>query len=80
MGSVFKGSKPKVQQVQAPVVAATPPEPEQTAEAPVVDEGAKRKNENKARRKGTSALRIDLSIGGGNMGGKGGASGLAIPK
>ena len=80
MGGIFGGSKPKVQQVQAPVVAAAAPEPEETAEAPVVDEGAKRKTENRAKRKGTSALRIDLSIGGGDMGGSGGSSGLSIPK
>ena len=31
-------------------------------------------------RKGTSALRIDLNLGGGNMGGAGGTSGLSIPR
>ena len=31
-------------------------------------------------KKGTSALRIDLNLGGGNMGGAGGTSGLSIPR
>lgn len=83
MGGVFGGSKPSapaVQQAPAPTVAATPPPPEEVAEAPAINEGAKRKNANNSKRKGTSALRIDLSIGGGDMGGGGGTSGLSIPR
>ena len=70
MGGIFdKPSKPKVVEAPAPTVAATPPPPEETAEAPVINEGNKRKNQADSKRKGTSALRIDLNLGGGNMGG-----------
>ena len=81
MGVIFdKPSKPKVVEAPAPTVAATPPPPEETAEAPVINEGNKRKNQADSKRKGTSALRIDLNLGGGNMGGAGGTSGLSIPR
>lgn len=73
-------SAPKAPPAQAPQVAATPPPPETVAEAPAVNEGSKRKNQAIGKRKGTSALRINLHLGGVNTGGDGGASGLAIPR
>lgn len=62
--------------IPAPQVAAAPPPPENVAEAPAMNEGNKRKTDNQ--RKGTSALRINLSLGGTNAGG--GGSGLSIPR
>lgn len=83
--SIFGGgaSSPKVVSAPTPQVAATAPPAEEVAEAPVVNEGAKRKTSAEANRKGTSALRINLNLGGLNTtpdkrpGGAG--SGLAIP-
>ena len=46
----------------------------------IFDKGNKRTNQADSKRKGTSALRIDLNLGGGNMGGAGGTSGLSIPR
>lgn len=82
-GSVFGGggvSTPKVQTVAAPTVVATPPPVEQVAEAPVTNEGSKRSKTGETQRKGTSALKINLNLGGGNMGAAGGTSGLSIPQ
>lgn len=81
-GGLFSGppSPPKVQPVAAPQVAATPPPAEAVAEAPVINEGAKRNKSGEAQRKGTSALKINLNLGGGNMGAAGGTSGLSIPQ
>lgn len=77
-GGLFGGgSKPTVTKAPEPTVAATAPPPEETAEAPVIDETSKRK-QSQSQRRGTSALRINLNIGGGNMGG--GTSGLSIPR
>ena len=81
--SIFGGgapSKPKVVEAPQPQVAATPPPAEEVAEAPVVNEGAKRQNANSAKRKGTSALRINLNVGGVGGGTGGGTSGLPIPR
>lgn len=80
--SIFGGgvSSPKVQSAPAPTVAATPPPVEQVAEAPVTNEGSKRSKTGAAQRKGTSALKINLNLGGGNMGAAGGTSGLSIPQ
>lgn len=60
------GSKPKVKSVEPPktYVAAEAPSPEQTAEAPVTAESAQTADERRMKRKGTSALKIDLNIGG----------------
>ncbi|WP_302262029.1 MULTISPECIES: hypothetical protein [Desulfovibrio] len=80
-GSIFGGapSKPKVVEAPQPQVAATPPPAEEVAEAPIINEGAKRQNANEAKRKGTAALRINLNMGG--VGGAGGGtSGLSIPR
>lgn len=81
-GSLFGGkpSIPKPEPVAAPQVAATPPPAEPVAEAPVTNEGAKRNKRGEAQRRGTSALKINLNIGGGNMGAAGGTSGLSIPQ
>ena len=46
----------------------------------MVNEGAKRQNANTAKRKGTSALRINLNVGGVGGGTGGGTSGLSIPR
>lgn len=57
---------------------ATPPSPEQVAEAPSVDEGAKRTGrgtEGNTSITGTRALRIDL-----NVAQPSGGSGLNIPR
>lgn len=79
-GGKGSGGGGSVQQVKAPTVAATPPPPEDVAEAPVVNEGQKRKTANESRRRGTSALRIGLTLGGGDMGGGNGSSGVSIPR
>lgn len=71
-----KPSTPKVQAAPAPTVAATPPEPEQVAQAPEVSDSSQMKNTTNNKRKGTSALRIQLNVGG--MGG--GTSGLGSNK
>lgn len=55
---------PPEQQKQAPSIAATPPEPEQVATAPEVSSDSQTKNTANAKRKGTSALRIQLNVGG----------------
>lgn len=77
LGGGGSAPKPIVQNVEAPQVAATPPPAEPVAEAPVVNEGKKRSQSAEANRKGTSALRINLNLGGGEMGG--GTNGLVIP-
>lgn len=64
---------------QAPVVAATPPDPEQVATAPDLSKDAQMKNDTNAKRKGTSALRIQLNVGG-MTGGGGGGGGNAAPR
>ena len=70
------GSKPKVKQVEPPktYVAAEAPAPEETAEAPVAAEAAQTAEERRLKRKGTSALKIDLNIGGASNG-----NGVNIP-
>lgn len=74
-------SKPKVpkiqpvtqQSTQAAALPPPPPPPEPIPEAPVLNDGSrKRQDERKVRRSGTRNLRIDLSI-------PGLASGLNIP-
>ena len=60
--------------------AATAPPPENTAEAPVVNEGAKRQSNAASQRKGTSSLRIGLTLGGGMGGTNGGSQGVSIPR
>ena len=86
--SIFgKPSTPSVQAAPTPTVAATAPPAEEVAEAPIVNEGTKRQNQASAQRRGTSALRINLNLGGG-LGGAGGASaasggggnGVSIPR
>lgn len=57
-------STPEVQPAKAPVVAATPPEPEQVATAPTVSDNSQMKSNTNSKRKGTSALRIQLNVGG----------------
>ena len=69
---------PDVKPSPPPQVAATPPPPEEVAQAPAMNEGEKRKNQTDSQRKGTSALRINLNIGG--TGGNGGTNGLSIPQ
>lgn len=66
-------SKPKTTKAPDPIYTPAPPPPEQTPTAPVVNETAKRKTEAKAKRSGTSGLRIDLNLGGGS-------GGLSIPR
>ena len=88
-GGIFGGGSktPSVVQSPTPTVAATAPPAEETAEAPIVNEGTKRQNQASAQRRGTSALRINLNLGGG-LGGSGGASaasggggnGVSIPR
>lgn len=79
--SMAQASKPKpmIQPAPQPQVAATPPPAEEVAEAPVTNEGSKREQQVASNRKGTSALRINLNLGG--MGQQaGGTSGLSIPQ
>lgn len=73
MGSSKKYKAPPV---QAPIVAATPPDPEQVAQAPEVNKESQLKQATNAKRKGSAALRIQLNVGG--LGGKGGGNGLSI--
>lgn len=80
-GGIFGGGapEPEVQRAPEAQVAATPPPAEDVAEAPVTNEGSKRSQNVGANRKGTSALRINLNLGG--MGQQaGGTSGLSIPQ
>lgn len=65
--------KPKVIKAPDPIYTPAPPPPEPTAEAPVMNEQVKRTKERKAKKSGTSALRIDLNLGGGS-------GGLSIPR
>ena len=46
----------------------------------MVNEGKKRKNAADSQRRGTSALRIGLTLGGGDMGGNNGSGGVSIPR
>ena len=57
---------PKAKTVEAPktYVSAETPDPEETAEAPSVSEAAQTADERRGKRKGTSALTIDLNLGG----------------
>ena len=66
-------SKPKVTKAPDPIYTPAPPPPEPTPTAPVVNETVKRKAQDKAKKSGTSALRIDLNLGGGS-------GGLYIPR
>ena len=50
--------------VKAPQVAATPPEPEELAAAPELSDNAQSKASSNARSRGTSALKIQLNVGG----------------
>ena len=50
-------------------VQATAPEPEETAEAPVVTGSAQSADERSTKKKGTAALSINLNLGGGGTGG-----------
>ncbi|MDM8214771.1 hypothetical protein QUW15_01120 [Desulfovibrio piger] len=83
-GGGGKYSAPSVQSAPAPTVAATPPEPEETAEAPEMSETARNQESNSGRRRGASALRIDLNVGGvggaGSYGNGGGGNGLSLPR
>ena len=74
------GGSPSVVEAPTPTVAATAPPPENTAEAPVVNEGTKRQNQAQAQRKGTSSLRIGRTLGGGMGGANGGSQGVSIPR
>lgn len=81
--SLFGGT-PSVD-APTPTVAATAPPSEEVAEAPIVNEGDKRRGQAAAQRKGTSSLRINLNMGGlggtpGGGGNGGGTSGLSIPR
>ena len=64
--------------VPVPETPAPPPSPEQTAEAPVVDEGSKRTNtrgaEGNTSKRGAGSLRIDLNLA------QPGGSGLNVPQ
>lgn len=84
--SIFGGGgSPDVVSAPTPSVAATAPPAEEVAEAPVVNEGDKRRGQAATQRKGTSSLRINLNLGGlggtsGSGDGGGGTSALAIPR
>ena len=84
--SIFGGGSktPDVVSAPAPTVAATAPPAEEVAEAPIVNEGTKRQNQASAQRRGTSALRINLNLGGGLGGASaatgGGGNGVSIPR
>ena len=81
-GGIFRGGggSPSVVEAPTPTVAATAPPPENTAEAPVVNEGAKRQSNAASQRKGTSSLRIGLTLGGGMGGTNGESQGVSIPR
>ena len=83
LGGAKKPSAPVITKAPEPTVAATAPPAEEVAEAPVVNEGSKRQDAADAQRKGTSALRINLNLGGGMGGsasGNGRSGGLSIPR
>lgn len=70
-----KPKTPKIQQVEMPSAPAAPPPPEPIADAPAVAEGSKRRQERTSKKRGTSALRIDLTSGSVPLKG----SGLSLP-
>lgn len=57
------GSKPKIPETKMPETPKAPPEPEKVAEAPEMPVDREREGKDvKAKKKGTSALRIDLAV------------------
>ena len=58
------GSSYEPQPVKAPQVAATPPEPEELATPPELSGKALDKASGNAKSRGTSALKIQLNVGG----------------
>lgn len=84
-----KSKTPKVEEIDMPEAATPAPPPEVTAQAPKVagaDEGAIRRKQREANKRGASALRIDLNVAGSGAGNPGtaapgsGGSGLSIPR
>ena len=57
---------PKAKSVEPPktYVSAETPAPEETAEAPSITDAAQTADDRRSKRKGTSALTIDLNLGG----------------
>lgn len=84
MGGGGKGSKPKVEKTYLPEAPTPAPPPEQTAQAATVgnsDEGSLRHRDRDAKKRGTSALRIDLNVApNAGTATPGGGGGLNIPK
>jgi len=60
------GSKPKIPETKMPETPKAPPAPEKVAEAPEMSEAVVDRERSgkdaKAKKKGTSALRIDLAV------------------
>ena len=79
MGGGGKGSKPEVEKVNIPAAATPAPPPETTAERPVINEGAMRRKASDAKKRGSSALRIDLNVQPGTSV-PGAGAGLSIPR
>ena len=67
----FGGSSMKTAEAPKQYVSAQAPEPEKTAEAPTLSETTQNNQDRLRRRSGTSALTIDLNIGGVGNDGRG---------
>jgi hypothetical protein len=79
-GGGGKGGSVKQAKVEAPQVQNVAPPPATVAEAPIVNEQTRDFTQTQNKRKGASALRIDLNLGGsGGSGGGRTGSGLVIP-
>lgn len=79
-GGGGKGSKPKVEKVEIPQAATPAPPPEAVAERPALDEGRMRQKSTDAKKRGASALRIDLNVQPGTSVPGSAGAGLTIPR
>jgi hypothetical protein len=80
MGGGGKKKKPKVDNVAMPAPATPAPPPEETAKKALVEDGASRARDKEAKRRGTSALKIDLNVNPAGTATPGGGGGLSIPR
>ena len=78
-GGGGKGSKPEIKKVDIPAAATPAPPPETVAERPDTNEGAMRRKASDAKKRGSSALRIDLNVQP-STSVPGAGAGLSIPR
>ncbi len=83
MGGGGKKKTPKVDPLTIPAAATPAPPPEPSAQAPTVgggEEGTLRHKDREAKKRGTSALRIDLNMNAPGAQTPGGGGGLNVPR